>query len=75
MDNTLSRMADTLVRGKDSHSKDLLILLENRLQACQEQLKDLKAFIAPLSPELAPTWEKLVSILRSAAAANTRSKV
>lgn len=75
MESTLARMEETLERAKEAYSPDLLKLLENRLLSCAQQLKDLRAYLSDLSPELTPTWEKLVSILRSTAAANTRSKV
>ena len=68
-------MQDTVQRGKDDHSPHLLTLLSNRLGTCRNLLSELQAMLADLSPELTPTHEKLVSILRSIAAANTRSKV
>jgi len=68
-------MRDTLKRGKDTYSPHLLTLLENRLNTCQNILAELKASLADLSPILHPVYERLVSILRSIAAANTRQKV
>lgn len=38
-------------------------------------LSELKASLVDLSPELVPVHERLVSILRSISAANTRQKV
>lgn len=68
-------MRETLQRGKETYSPHLLNLLENRLGTCRSILQDLQVSLADLSPELTPTHEKLVSILRSISAANTRSKV
>jgi hypothetical protein len=72
---TFARMRATLESGTDTYSPHLLTLLENRLQACYKLLQELQATVSVLSPELAPTYEKLVSILRSIAAANCRHNV
>lgn len=68
-------MQDTLQRGKETHSPHLLTLLDNRLNTCRKILAELQASLADLSPELTPVHERLVSILRSISAANTRQKV
>ncbi|KAL9596482.1 MAG: hypothetical protein Q9179_004598 [Wetmoreana sp. 5 TL-2023] len=70
----LDSMQETLKRGKDSHSPHLLTLLGNRLGTCRNLLAELKLSLTDLSPELTPTYERLVSILRSISAANTRQK-
>ncbi|KAL8724247.1 MAG: hypothetical protein Q9181_006916, partial [Wetmoreana brouardii] len=70
----LDSMQETLKRGKESHSPHLLTLLGNRLDTCRNLLAELKLSLADLSPELTPTYERLVSILRSISAANTRQK-
>ncbi|MCJ1255538.1 hypothetical protein MMC24_003354 [Lignoscripta atroalba] len=72
--NTFDSMRETLQRGKETYSPHLLTLLENRLNTCQNILAELQASLANLSPELSPVHEKLISILRSIAAANTRQK-
>ena len=72
---TLDSMRENLARSKERHSPHLLTLLENRINTCEKLLKDLKAQVASISPEMVPIQEKLISILRSMAAANTRSKV
>ncbi|KAF2127129.1 hypothetical protein P153DRAFT_296119 [Dothidotthia symphoricarpi CBS 119687] len=61
-------------RGRDAYSPHLLTLLDARIQVCEETLADLELSISGLTPELTPKWDKLVSILRSLSAANTRSK-
>jgi hypothetical protein len=68
-------MRETLERGKEAHSPSLLTLLESRLDKCQIKLEKLQAELSKLSPELSATHETLVSVLRSTAAVNTRSKV
>ena len=72
---TLDSMQETLKRGSESYSPHLLTLLEHRLDTCRMILSELKVSLVGLSPELAPVHERLVSILRSISAANTRQKV
>ncbi|MCJ1416864.1 hypothetical protein MMC32_003203 [Xylographa parallela] len=73
IENTFATMRSTLQRGKESYSPHLLTLLENRLDTCHLILEELYRRLENLSPELVPTYEKLVSILRSMAACNTRN--
>ena len=73
--HALDSMQETLKRGEESHSPHLLKLLRHRLDTCRQLLSDLQSSLADLSPELTPTYERLVSILRSISAANTRQKV
>ena len=75
IDHTFDSMRETLHRGKETYSPALLTLLENRLDTCHKLLEELQASVASLSPELTPIHEKLISIIRSLAATNTRSKV
>ncbi|KAI9879531.1 MAG: hypothetical protein M1830_006120 [Pleopsidium flavum] len=71
---TFDSVRETLQRGKDTYDPHLLTLLENRLDKCQAILSDLREPLADLSLDLTPIHEKLVSILRSISAANTRQK-
>lgn len=68
-------MRQTLERGRQTYSPALLKLLESRIQQCEWHLESLQKGLSILAPELAPTHETLVSILRSTSAVNTRSKV
>jgi hypothetical protein len=68
-------MQDNVDRGEGVYSPHLLTLLGARLEKCRKLLSELQRGLSFLSPELAPTHETLVSILRSTSAANTRSKV
>ena len=75
LDTVIDTLRESVLRGKEQYSEHLLSLLEVRLDACQVMLDELKAHVAKLSPQLSPTYEKLVSILRSMSAANTRKNV
>ena len=68
-------MQETVAKGKETYSPHLLTLLEHRTDTCRNILAELQGSFANLSPELTPVHERLVSILRSISAANTRSKV
>lgn len=68
-------MKETVERGRDAYSPALMTLLESRLEQCQLKLDKLRSGLESMNPELAPIHETLVSVLRSTAAANTRSKV
>jgi len=68
-------MRQTLERGRQAYSPALLKLLESRIQQCEWHLESLQKGLSILAPELVPTHETLVSILRSTSAVNTRSKV
>ncbi|MCJ1476672.1 hypothetical protein MMC13_005340 [Lambiella insularis] len=72
IETTFATMRETLQRGKDTYSPHLLTLLANRLDTCHLILEELYRRLKDLSPELVPTHEKLVSILRSMAACNCR---
>lgn len=74
LQHTLDNMERSLDHGKETYSPYLLDRIRYRLKICQGLLQGLRDFLKTLSPEMVPTWEKLVSILRSIAALNTRSK-
>ncbi|KAF2013838.1 hypothetical protein BU24DRAFT_424870 [Aaosphaeria arxii CBS 175.79] len=61
-------------RGKESYSPHLLTLLDARLELCEKTLAELELTLSLLTPDLSPKYDKLVSILRSLSACNTRSK-
>ena len=62
-------------RGRDKHIPHLLTLLDARIKVCEEILAELELNLSQLTPELIPLWDKLVSLLRSLAGCNARSKV
>ncbi|TKA73105.1 hypothetical protein B0A55_04842 [Friedmanniomyces simplex] len=61
-------------RGRTEHSPQLLTLLDARMEVCRHILAELKDNLSKLDPEMMETYERLVSILRSLSALNTRSK-
>ena len=67
---------ETVRKGKESDNYDphLFTLLEARLNLCETTLSELRKTLSDLTPDLAPTYEKLVSILRTLSSCNTRSK-
>ena len=73
--HTLDKIDGIINRARDSCSPHVLSLLEIRVCACRKVLTHLRGVIADISPELAPSYEKLISILRSIAAASTRQQV
>ncbi|KAL8974189.1 MAG: hypothetical protein Q9197_001572 [Variospora fuerteventurae] len=70
----LDSMEEIIKLGEATHSPHLLKLLENPLNRCRHLLAELQSSLADLSPQLIPVYERLVSILRSISAANTRQK-
>ncbi|KAK4998971.1 hypothetical protein LTR66_001892 [Elasticomyces elasticus] len=61
-------------RGKESHSPQLMTLLEARIDVCRATLHELQHYLSSLDQASIGTYEKLVSILRSLSACNTKSK-
>lgn len=72
---TVETIEDIISRGKDKYSPQLVTLLEARVTTCKAMLSDLEKNIAGISSQLVPTHERVISILRSISAANTRMRV
>jgi hypothetical protein len=72
---TLDRLRDMVKAATAAHSENFITLLSNRIEVCQRSLVTLNNGLARLSEEILPTYEKLISILRSLSLANTKSKV
>jgi hypothetical protein len=70
----LREYRECIRRGHDTYSPHLITLLEARLDVCEQTLKDVEDILSPLTPELSPHYEKLVSVLRSLSACNIKSK-
>jgi len=66
---------ESVERGKEQHSEHLMTLLENRINVCKKILHELQDALSRLDPNTLQTYVKLVSILRTLSACNTRSKV
>lgn len=75
IDHNLKAWSASVERGKDSHSPQLMTLLEARINVCRKELRALQEGLSKLDPAMSETYIKLVSILRSLSACNTRSKV
>ena len=75
IERNLKLYRQTMTTNKESLDPHLLTLLEARLDICQNYVIELKALLATLTPELAPAYEKLVSILRTLSACNVKPKV
>ena len=75
IEGTLVSLRENLRRGQDTYSPQLLTVIQNRIDTCHHILEELMVSVTNLSSELVPVHEKLISIVRSLAAANTRSKV
>jgi hypothetical protein len=73
--HTLEKTTEIVNRARDTYCPELVTLLDNRLNACHMLLEKLRSDLSILSPELEPLYEQLISILRSVAAANTKSEV
>lgn len=76
LDRRLSSYRETIKRASDDEYYDphLLMLLESYVDSCQTILDELRKYITQLSPELYPTYERLVSILRCLSAGNTKAE-
>lgn len=72
---TLENLRTVMTNASTSYSPKLITLLSNRLELCQISLTKLQKRLERVGTELAPTYEKLVSVLRSISRENTRTKV
>lgn len=72
--NQLKECRRYVDRGAEEYSPHLLTLLDARIKVCEETLAVLRLNLSDLTPELTPKWDKLVSLLRSLAGCNARSK-
>lgn len=77
LSSRITKLRDNVQQDNKSalSSPHMQTLILNRLDACELRLHELEAAIAPITPGLMPTYEQLVSILRSLAACNTRTHV
>lgn len=73
--NTVESIQDIIQKGRETYSPQLVTLLDARINTCRTILSQLKENIAGISPQLVPTHDRMISILRSISAANTRQHV
>jgi hypothetical protein len=75
MAKTLENLSVIVRDSTGAHSADLLELLAKRIELCKTMLAKLQGQLSRLGGSLPAVHEKLISILRSLALANTRSRV
>ncbi|OAA56852.1 putative protein family UPF0662 [Cordyceps fumosorosea ARSEF 2679] len=77
---TLEQLSTNIIRSSrddtpgPQHSPYLLELLSKRVERCSATLAKLQKRLSTLDDASLPTYEKMISILRSISYANTRSK-
>lgn len=75
IDRNIEEWQSHVNRGAEHHSEHLVTLLHARIDVCRHTLKELQDSLSRVDPDMMKHHEKLVSILRSLSACNTRSKV
>jgi len=73
--HTIENLSEIVSTSHGKHSPYLVTLLANRLDVCKELCSNLQQKLERLDPGLTEIHEKLISILRSMSAANTKAKV
>jgi chemotaxis protein histidine kinase CheA len=73
--HTIENLSEIVSTSHGKHSPYLVTLLVNRLDVCRELCSNLQQKLERLDPGLTEIHEKLISILRSMSAANTKAKV
>ncbi|TKX25392.1 hypothetical protein C1H76_2040 [Elsinoe australis] len=74
IESHLKTWQENIERGQGDHSPHLMKLLQARINVCKHTLDDLKQPLSKLDPNKMDIYIKLVSLLRSLSACNTRSK-
>lgn len=74
MSKTLDQLSKTVNTSDLRHSPYLVKLLSKRVDLCQSSLRNLQKQLEGLDESLLHVHEKLISILRSMALANTKAK-
>lgn len=75
MSKTLEQLSRTVNDSDERHSPYLIQLLSKRVSLCQSSLSRLQRKLGNLDDALVAVHEKLISIIRSMALANTKAKV
>jgi hypothetical protein len=74
LSQNLDKIQTSVDHGRDKHNQDILLLLQTRVDNCKLTLAELKQGLSTIPPDLMPTYEKLVSILRSLSGLNVNRK-
>lgn len=75
MSKTLEMLSNSISEADEAHSPYLIKLLARRVELCQTSLENLQKKLDGLDESLLPVQEKVISIIRSMALANTKAKV
>lgn len=75
MSKTLEEVSSTVHDADERHSPYLIKLLSKRVALCQSSLSKLQRKLGNLDGSLVAVHEKIISIIRSMALANTKAKV
>lgn len=75
MSETLDDLSKGINDADERHPKFLIDMLSRRVKLCQTSLAQLQKKLDGLDDTLVPVHEKLISIIRSMALANTKAKV
>lgn len=75
MNKTLEQLSSSVNEADGRHSPYLIRLLSRRVERCQLSLENLQKKLDNLDDTLVKVHEKLISIIRSMALANTKAKV
>jgi hypothetical protein len=75
MQKTLKLLSNSISVADEAHSPYLIKLLSKRTDLCQVSLENLQKRLDRLDDSLLPVQEKVISIIRSMALANTKAKV
>lgn len=75
MSKTLELLSNSVHDADDKHSPHFIKLLLKRVELCQSSLAKLQKKLDILDDTLVAVHEKLISIIRSMALANTKAKV
>ncbi|CAN8105638.1 unnamed protein product [Discula destructiva] len=73
MSKTLDMLSSSISEADETHSPYLIKLLAKRTELCQKSLENLQKRLDHLDDALLPIQEKLISIIRSMALANTKA--
>lgn len=73
--HTIENLSEIVNNSHGKYSPKLVTLLANRLDVCRELCSNLQQKLERLDPGLTEIHEKIISILRSISAANTKAKV
>lgn len=73
--HTIENLSEIVSTSHGKYSPKLVTLLANRLDVCRELCSNLQQKLERLDPGLTEIHEKLISILRSISAANTKANV